>query len=649
MQTKILLGEMKISDVLTSQVNTCGFKLYNPTFAPSEWDEVVVSDGADKLFAGYLQNVTRAQRGLTGLVYQCEASDYSVLLAKKYIKEEYVNCSDAYILNDLFTTYLPEINATTYVETVRTFDRIRFNRISILKALSILSDKSGSDWYLDYDKNLHYFATSTNDAPFSLSSAPNKTTSFPHKDLKTAYDGAKVVNLVEVAGGNFRSPDTYFYFKGTGFDTRIIMPFKMHAPTDETVIKVWRNDAGAGTNLALNPGFEGGTYSPWNFYRAGTSGTAALDDTRYQHGTSSLMMTAGNMVCVMQSSGSIQLDPGETLTVQAQCYASRAAVGATVIYDMTNLVNRMEQYNRKDGEWEWLTCGYYNDIGSTIYVRLELFNNACDGTSIIYFDDAQAEKQTWPSGYIDGSLGGGYAWTGTAYTSTSTRAAYVEQWTPMEVITGYIDELTSKNEVLHYYQEGVIEQENFWPPKENAVKVYGQYEIPLRVRVRNTESYDYYGRWFESLLVDSNILTKYDARVAGQAQLAKYAIAQPAISCTIWEPGIRSGMLLTVVDTLQGINGTYLVQKATMRIVNSTYAETSLELGVYSPSLIDLIIKLARNTETVQDWREDEVLDEIVDSSDYAYLTETTPAIVAALTATVKNWDTLIWNKGKWT
>jgi hypothetical protein len=368
----------------------------------------------------------------------------------------------------------------------------------------------------------------------------------------------------------------------------------------------------------------------------------------FVHGTASLAMTAGNMVCVMQSAGSIAINPGETLTVQARCKATGTATGATVIYDMTNNVNRMEQYNRKTGDWEWLTCGYYNNLGVTIYARLELFNNACNGTSVIYFDDAQAEKSTWPSGYIDGSLGGGYTWTGTEWLSTSTRAAYVEQWTPLDVIVGYIDELTSKNEVLHYFQEGVIEQENFWPLMENAVKVFGQYEIPLRVRTRNTESYDHYGRWFESVLIDNNILTKYDARQAGQAKLAEYSIASPAISCGIWEPGIRSGMLLAIVDALQSINGTYLVQRATMKITKNTYMETSLDLGVYSPSLIDMIIKLARATDKIQDWLENEVLDEIVDMQEDVYLQETTPAVVAIATSTVSNWDGFNYNKGKW-
>lgn len=61
---------------------------------------------------------------------------------------------------------------------------------------------------------------------------------------------------------------------------------------------------------------------------------------------------------------------------------------------------------------------------TTAKVEMQATNNNTDqGAFDFYIDGAQLEEQFWPTTYCDGTLGPGYAWSGTAHDSASTRAA----------------------------------------------------------------------------------------------------------------------------------------------------------------------------------------------------------------------------------
>jgi hypothetical protein len=239
-------GSLQIKNILTRQVDTCSFELLSSIYTPSAWDEVTISIGATRLFAGYVQAVKVEPLGIgsSQLVYQVDCADYTALLTKTVVKAEYENMTDAAMLAGLFAIYLSEVDATTYVHAVKTHDRRRFNRKSLREILDELSESAGADWYIDYSKKVHYFLTEESFAPFNLVDvgSANYSTTYPHQKLVLDTNGTGVVNRVEVVGGNYRSEDQTIYLAGTGQDARVILPFKAHAPTGQTSIQVWRND-----------------------------------------------------------------------------------------------------------------------------------------------------------------------------------------------------------------------------------------------------------------------------------------------------------------------------------------------------------------------------------------------------------------------
>jgi hypothetical protein len=203
-------------------------------------------------------------------------------------------------------------------------------------------------------------------------------------------------------------------------------------------------------------------------------------------------------------------------------------------------------------------------------------------------------------------------------------------WTAMTVKTGYIETLGGSDEVLHYFQEKALEQSAVWPVLTNSVKVNARFEIPLRVEVRNSASRAQYGRWLETVINDSSLSTKEEARLVGQALMTKIGLANPAYECKTWEPGLEAGQLLELTDSALGLSAeSLLIQRVVTRWTpdgtGNFYVESDVQLGAYDPDLIDIILKLRRDKDDVL-WRDDEVLDILLTQYETLTLAETTAA-----------------------
>jgi hypothetical protein len=271
---------------------------------------------------------------------------------------------------------------------------------------------------------------------------------------------------------------------------------------------------------------------------------------------------------------------------------------------------------RKTSSWEQLTATWTNTTGASVNVRVDLINIASDSATIAYFDGVQAEKKSWPTAYCDGTLGTGYAWTGTAHNSTSTRVD-MPVWTTLTVRTGGSDTLASRTEVLYYETKSRLEQETAWPGIANSVEVTGRYETPMRTRVRNQASHDFYGRWLQGVVYAPEIVNKSIGQMRGKAELAQNAFANPAITYFSREPGLRAGHTQHITLTARGLDDDYLLQRVTTTIGVGGLVSVQAELGAVDQSLVALLLSLKRAGTAEIEWNDNEVLDELLDSSEY--------------------------------
>ena len=236
-----VLSSIRIESVVTNRINTFNFTTIDAEFL--EETEVIVTsmDEAIRYFAGYIKEIKRDVEGVNR-VYHYKCQDYTILLNRVLVNETYEDKTDGYILNDLFTTYLPEINATTYTMTGITHAKITFNRLTLRQVLDMLSGESGLDWYVDYSKYLHYFTKETNLAPFGLSDNPDEAATYPFSGMKYKRDTMGIKNRIMVIGGYYLSDNAEFELPANNQTTEFLLPYQMHKASDKTIIEVWIND-----------------------------------------------------------------------------------------------------------------------------------------------------------------------------------------------------------------------------------------------------------------------------------------------------------------------------------------------------------------------------------------------------------------------
>ena len=257
------LETVKVSSVLTSQIDTADFNL---RFSGSEVDidekrEVVIHKAGDvttKYFGGYVTLLDGSTVG-PEKVFKVSCQDYTSRLEETKVNRIYLASTDQAIIQSLFATYLPEIDTATYVGASLTHGQIAFGHDNTLReCMDTLSGMAGWDWYVDYDKKLHYFDPSAaGAASFSLSSSPDNLNSFGYYDFEYSQDGSKIANRVTVGGGSYRSDATTFYLGSDGL-AELALPYPLHAPPGATAISVWRNDGTAAvpvwTSLTVGAG-----------------------------------------------------------------------------------------------------------------------------------------------------------------------------------------------------------------------------------------------------------------------------------------------------------------------------------------------------------------------------------------------------------
>lgn len=218
----------------------------------SEMDEVIVSNpaGTIKYFAGLLTTVQDVLKG-PDLHLMCSCQDYTILLERSFIAKRWLaETSDLTVLADIATYAQPpldEFDFTTNVIHAGNVPKFQAGQISVRAALDKLATMTGASWYIDYDKNLHWYVGEEDIAPWNISDDPDLSTTFPSQGLTRIKDGSKIINRVILMGGNYLSDPVTDYFAGTGQSVRVILPYAWQPVSGASTISVWRNDGTVGT------------------------------------------------------------------------------------------------------------------------------------------------------------------------------------------------------------------------------------------------------------------------------------------------------------------------------------------------------------------------------------------------------------------
>lgn len=222
-----------IDDVINDQTNTCSFKFHDvsSTGMPEPDQEVVITLSSGVIiFGGYILSVDIGGLNSNAVAQaQIKCIDYVRLLDRNLVHRTYESMTDAEIIRDIIDRFCvgSGITTTNVIET-ETIDQISFNYLQVSQVFRRLADLTGKNWYIDYEKDIHFFPLTTNSAPFDIDSSNNE-----YSNLKISFDASQIKNRIYVRGGTKLSDFTEYIEAGDGQKTTFVLPDKPHSVTVE--------------------------------------------------------------------------------------------------------------------------------------------------------------------------------------------------------------------------------------------------------------------------------------------------------------------------------------------------------------------------------------------------------------------------------
>lgn len=194
-------------------------------YTPPERSVVNVYVNSVLVFGGYIVRRSANIQGVknqANVLWKCECVDWNELLNTEKITVDYVNQSDSFIINNLFTTYLfgQGFDSSSGVISQSSSVNISFVDVSLPEALEQLAKQVGANWFIQADKTLNWFdRDSGTAASFQISSTPNNVDKFGFLNNSLSYevDSSTIINQVKIiAGVTSNGQKLTEYFTGDG-------------------------------------------------------------------------------------------------------------------------------------------------------------------------------------------------------------------------------------------------------------------------------------------------------------------------------------------------------------------------------------------------------------------------------------------------
>ena len=255
----VKLDEFSIEQVLTYQEDNCSFVI-KAGDKPTTGQEIIVSswelidnvedidmDTADYLFEAqdefdyfFLQEETRHFAGTIDKAdddprapgvtfYKCQARDYTFMLDRRLVVEVYENWAADDIIRDIITRYCSGFTSANVLSGAPIIETTGsdFNYLRPSECFKWLCDYTGWQWYVDYDKDVHFFNPSAlaESAPETIDASAN------FRDFRNNLEIEGLRNRVYVQGGTMLSDLVTYEYKADGVQRAWTLPYKPHSLT----------------------------------------------------------------------------------------------------------------------------------------------------------------------------------------------------------------------------------------------------------------------------------------------------------------------------------------------------------------------------------------------------------------------------------
>ncbi len=219
---------------LTNLVDTANFRIRkygDRTFEPTVDDEIIIYDGATKVFGGTIIRINEGVEASKGVYYDVECTDWSNNFNDQLVSKTYENETVEDIIDDIVTNFTDGSFTTTNVSNTFVITNIVFNQVKPISCLKRLASIVNNQWYIDPDKDIHFFAKFAELAPYDLQ---DDSQNYVYKSLARQVDGTQLANKVLVRGGEYNASSFTDDITVKGDDSRAFrLPYKFNTLTVE--------------------------------------------------------------------------------------------------------------------------------------------------------------------------------------------------------------------------------------------------------------------------------------------------------------------------------------------------------------------------------------------------------------------------------
>jgi len=224
---KIDRQSLIIDSVLTRGSDSCTFVLNDPESTPVRGQEIVIIGDSTTLFGGIIVEAEPSIISGTTMQYSVTCQDYEIVLTRKLVAEVYENKTCKTIIEDIVSGYVHSDWAitTNNVQEGPIIEYISFDYITPAECIRKLVSETGYNFYVDPNKDIHFFATETLVAPIELNDLTRNN--FFGTSLNPNY--TLTSNKVTVIGDKFFGPPLTETFSGDDITTEFNLTAKPHA------------------------------------------------------------------------------------------------------------------------------------------------------------------------------------------------------------------------------------------------------------------------------------------------------------------------------------------------------------------------------------------------------------------------------------
>ncbi len=218
---KVKANSTKIENILTRRRDSCFFIVEENTgdpYVPAIGKEIIIySDSTltTKLFGGVITEIDSTPISFGTIQHKIRCQDYTRLLDRRLVPDTYENQTIDAIIADLKTQFMPNGFTINNVDANILIKYISFNYKPLSKVLEELANEVNYDWYVDYDKDIHFFAKDIVTAPFDII---DNDGSYMYNSLIIRKDNTQIRNSIIIRGGEYEASQLTIELEASGVD-----------------------------------------------------------------------------------------------------------------------------------------------------------------------------------------------------------------------------------------------------------------------------------------------------------------------------------------------------------------------------------------------------------------------------------------------